>query len=84
MKYKAKERRNQDYFGHLSELNDDYLAVKMADRIHNLRTMDNFSSKKIYYKLRETEKYFFHVAKERMPEAYFIMKNEVARLKKIA
>jgi len=34
---KAKEMRNEDYFGHLEDLNDDYLDVKFADRIHNLR-----------------------------------------------
>ncbi|MEI8252890.1 MAG: hypothetical protein WCG25_03995 [bacterium] len=33
----AKQRRNEDYFGHLDNLCDDYLDVKFADRIHNLR-----------------------------------------------
>lgn len=34
---RAKERRDNDYFGHLDTLDDNGLDVKLADRIHNLR-----------------------------------------------
>jgi (p)ppGpp synthase/HD superfamily hydrolase len=33
----AKKRRDDDYFGHLNQLDDNRLDVKFADRIHNLR-----------------------------------------------
>lgn len=78
---KTKERRNQDYFGHLDELNDDYLDVKLADRIHNLRDMDARNKEKILRKIEETEKYFMEVAKRRNPKAYKILCEEIARLK---
>jgi hypothetical protein len=78
---KTKERRNQDYFGHLDELNDDYLDVKLADRIHNLRDMDARNKEKILRKIEETEKYFMEVAKKRKPKAYKILCEEIARLK---
>lgn len=84
LKYKAKERRNEEYFGHLSELNDDCLAVKFADRIHNLRTMENFSLGKVRRKITETEKYFLPVAKERMPDAYVLLVQEIKKLRDFA
>lgn len=77
----AKERRNQDYFGHLDELNDDYLDVKLADRIHNLRDMESVTREKVIRKIKETEKYFMEVAKKRNPKAYKILCIEIERLK---
>jgi len=84
LKYRAKDRRNEDYFGKMVSLNDDYLAVKMADRIHNLRTMENFSIGKVRRKITETEKYFLPIAKERMPEAYVLLLEELKRLRDFA
>lgn len=77
----AKERRNQDYFGHLDQLNDDYLAVKLADRIHNLRDMDARNKEKILKKIQETEKYFLEVAKKRNPTAYDLLMVEINKLR---
>lgn len=76
----AKERRNIDYFGHLDELNDDYLDVKFADRIHNLRDMSGVTKEKALRKIAETEKYFLAVAQKRNPSAYHIMISEIDRL----
>ncbi|MFZ2151156.1 MAG: hypothetical protein WAZ12_05125 [Candidatus Absconditicoccaceae bacterium] len=69
----AKERRNDDYFGHLDDLNDDYLDVKLADRIHNLRDIKGLTREKAIRKVEETEKYFLEVAKKRNPKAYDLM-----------
>lgn len=77
----AKERRNKDYFGHLEDLNDDYLDVKFADRIHNLRDMSWLTKEKTLRKIAETEKYFLEVAKKRNPTAYNLMMTEIERLK---
>lgn len=76
-----KERRDEDYFGHLDELNDDYLACKVADRLHNLRTLQWLPEEKVKRKIKETEKYFVHVTKERMPVAYELLAKEIKILK---
>jgi (p)ppGpp synthase/HD superfamily hydrolase len=78
----GKERRNEDYFGHLDQLNDDYLDVKFADRIDNLRDMEHLSREEIEKKVEETEKYFLHVAEKRNPTAYKLITNEIDHLKK--
>ncbi|MEI6673106.1 MAG: hypothetical protein WCL02_07485 [bacterium] len=70
---KAKEIRNEDYFGHLDDLCDDYLDVKFADRIHNLRDMHGLTKEKAMRKVEETEKYFLEVAERRNPTAYKLM-----------
>lgn len=79
---RAKERRNKDYFGHLNQLNDDYLDVKFADRIHNLRDMSGITKEKTLRKIDETKKYFLSVAQKRNPTAYKIMTIEIDRLEK--
>lgn len=79
---KAKEKRNQEYFGHLDQLNDDYLDDKLADRIHNLRDMSGVTKEKALRKIIETEKYFLSIAQERNPTAYNLMLYEINRLKK--
>lgn len=78
----AKDRRNEDYFGHLDNLNDDYLDVKLADRIHNLRDMNGVTKEKAIRKVRETEKYFLDIAKNRNPKAYELIIIEIKKLKK--
>ncbi len=77
----AKERRNEDYFWHLDDLCDDYLDVKFADRIHNLRDIDGEEKEKIIRKVQETEKYFLDVAKRRNPTAYNLMMIEIQKTK---
>lgn len=77
---RAKERRNDDYFGHLNDLDDDILDVKFADRIHNLRDMSGVTKEKIQRKIVETKKYFLHVAEQRNPTAYTLMMNEINTL----
>jgi hypothetical protein len=66
----AKERRDKDYFGHLEDLNDDYLDEKFADRINNLR---DITQEKTIHNAQEAEKYFLEVAKKRNPTAYDLM-----------
>lgn len=78
----AKDRRNDDYFWHLDNLNDDYLDVKLADRIHNLRDMNGVTREKAIRKVKETEKYFLDIAKNRNPKAYDLIMKEIERLKK--
>lgn len=80
---KGKERRNEDYFGHLDKLNDDYLEVKFADRIHNLRDMSGVTKEKALRKITETEKYFLAVAQKRNPTVYHSMIAEIDRLQAI-
>lgn len=70
---KAKTLRNEDYFWHLDELEENERDVKFADRIHNLRDMDWLTREKAIRKVRETEKYFLAVAKKRNPTAYTLM-----------
>ena len=79
---RAKERRNEDYFGHLDQLNDDYLDGKFADRIHNLRDMSGISKEKNLRKIIETEKYFLEVAKKRNPTAYKLMISAINTIKR--
>jgi hypothetical protein len=79
----AKKRRIKDYFGRLDELNDDYLAVKFADRLHNLRDMKLVTPEKIQRKIAETEKYFLPVAESRSPVAYKLMLEALEPLKRM-
>ena len=79
---KAKERRNEDYFGHLDQLNDDYLEVKLADRLHNLRDMSGVTKEKAIRKIAETERYFLAVTEKRKPQIHKLLMIEIDRLKK--
>ena len=77
----VKIRRNDDYFWHLDELDDDILDIKFADRLHNLRTLDWFNKEKVIRKIEETEKYFLSIAELRNKTAYDLLVNEINRLK---
>ena len=77
----AKERKNQDYFWHLDQLNDDYLDVKLADRINNLRDTKWLTREKAIRKVQETEKYFLHIALERNKVAHDLMIKEIKKNK---
>lgn len=78
----AKPRRNEDYFGDMDKLNDDYLTVKLADRIHNLGDMDGgVKREKVIRKVKETEDYFLHVAQKRNKKAYDLLVEQIAILK---
>ena len=78
---KAKLERQDDYFWHLWKLDDDILTIKFADRIHNLRTLDWMSKEQVIKKIKETEKYFLPIAKERNPVALKLINREILRLK---
>ncbi len=78
----AKQRRNKEYFENMESIEqDDYLDVKFADRIHNLRTLDECDNEKIRRKIEETRKYFLKPAWERNPTAYYKILEEIERLK---
>jgi (p)ppGpp synthase/HD superfamily hydrolase len=62
---KAKEKRNEAYFGNLSELWECIFDVKCADRIHNLRTLEPMSTYQKVKKIIETKKYFMDEALKR-------------------
>lgn len=79
---KAKLERQDHYFWHLDELDDNYLTVKFADRIHNLRTLDGMWIESIVKKIKETEKYFLPVAEKRNEVALELMLIEIRKLKK--
>jgi uncharacterized phage protein (TIGR02220 family) len=79
----GKERRNEEYFGHLDRLPDDYLDVKFADRIDNLRDMEHLSKEEIEKKIKETEKYFMHVAEKRNDTAYKLLTEAINDLKEM-
>ena len=78
---KVKIRRDDDYFGHLDQLDDDVLDVKFADRINNLRDNSWVGMKKKLRTIEITKKYFLHIAEKRNPTAYKLMMIEIDKLK---
>lgn len=81
LKKKWKKLRNESYFGHLDELDPDILAVKLADRIHNLRTLKwVVSDKKIQAKIDETREYFMRPAYKHNMIAYNLLLIELHTL----
>ena len=84
IKKKLKLRRNKKYFSHLIKLERNILFVKVADRIHNLRTLTlkNYSKEKIQFKIKEVEKYFLILAKKLNDNCYNLMMKEIMILKK--
>lgn len=79
----ARERRNEEYFGSLKDLDDDSLDVKFADRIHNLRTLEWISPNKVVRKFMETIKYFVPLSKQRNKTAYILIMVELVKISKM-
>ncbi len=75
----AKKKRNEDYFWKLDKLKENELAVKFADRMHNLRDMEWLTREKAIRKVNETKIYFLHVAKEKNSAAYNLMMNAIQK-----
>ena len=81
--WELKRRRNQDTFWNLDTLDEYELAIKLADRIHSLRTLENCTPEKQERIISETEKYFLHVAQKRFPnDGYILLTREIQKLKK--
>lgn len=77
-----KDRRNADFFWHMIELDSDTLDVKLADRIHNLRTLlSTQNQEKISRKIKETEVYFTTIAIYKNPTAYMLISKEIENIK---
>lgn len=86
----AKKLRNKEYFGHLKELENveylsllerDFLLVKCADRVQNLRSMAGLPLAKIDRKSDETEKYFLDPLKKHNRMAYKMVVSELEKVK---
>lgn len=67
----------------MDQLNDDYLDVKFADRIDNLRDMEHLTREEIEKKIKETNKYFIHVAETRNPTAHKLLLDALENLDKL-
>ena len=80
LRKRLKRRRDNAYYHQLSELNDSYLKVKFADRIHNLRTLYTLSPVSILKKITETQRYLLPIARKKNLQAYEIMNNEIEKL----
>lgn len=80
---KLRQRRDDDTFGNLDNLDDDELAEKLADRIHNLRTLSYCTKEKRKKILLETKKYFLEVAEKRFPnDGYILLVLEIEKLER--
>lgn len=81
-----KDKRNLDYFTHAQHYNYVLLLIKVADRIHNLRTepLRNIKDvKKIKRKIEETENYFYPaLQKPQHAKLLAALAREVEKLKK--
>lgn len=81
---RLRQRRDQDTFGNLDHLDDDELSEKLADRIHNLRTLCFCTPEKRRKIVAETKKYFLPVAKVRFPDdGYILLLNELSELDRL-
>ena len=65
----------------LGKLNPCGFAIKFADRLHNLRTIESFSYAKQLEKVRETEKWVLPLAKTLKSEYFYrAIKNECFKI----
>lgn len=79
--WELKRRRNHATFWNLGTLDEYELAIKLADRIHSLRTLENCTPEKQERIASETEKYFLHIAKTRFPhDGYRLLVWEIEKL----
>ena len=80
MGIKPRKNRREVYFLKLSFSSDKVKLIKLCDRIHNLITMDGFSSsfKKLY--IKESEELYNHI-KDRHKELAKILKINLLFLK---
>jgi len=52
--FESDAERHRFYFGRLRESNNDVLLVKLADRLHNMRTLHTCTPEKVVRKAKET------------------------------
>lgn len=77
----AEIERDEEFYGSMSELDDDTLKVKLADRIHNLRTTSRLKKEKISQMIEETEKYFIPITEKRFPQVAIEMQTLITKIK---
>lgn len=77
----VKKERNHEYFKDLPTLELKYLLPKLADRIHNLKTLKWSPQDEIERKLQETKDYFLRPEiKKLSPQGYALIEDEVGVL----
>jgi hypothetical protein len=77
---RLKALRAEDYFGKLDTYDDETLIVKCADRIANLRTLDDCDRTKQINICEQTIRYFLPVIVKRNPVAFVLMMDELRGL----
>ena len=79
---KLKIKRDHDYFSWLDRLHYDELCVKIADRLHNLRTIQGCDTEKQRGTTEGTHTYFLHVVKSRCPNELDLLVEELCHIDK--
>lgn len=77
-----KALRDHDYFSGLDDLHYDELCVKIADRLHNLRTIYACDVEKQKTTTEGTYKYFLSVVEKRCPGELDLLANELLKITK--
>ena len=80
LKQTLKVRRNDAYFSWLNKLDDDEFVVKLADRIHALRTIDACDSEKQARIVNATYEYFVPVSESRSLVGNELLAKELIRI----